>query len=135
MNKLAAVLAVLLLVTGCEWLDELLFPEDENILTEEELASGMCEITGWPDNPPEPVSIGLDWCPINVEFQVRSQAIYVAATWCAIAHSTTTPTPSQLAERRRVINQACDTLVLWDNNRPPGHTLPTCLCPPDRRHP
>ena len=42
-----------------------------------------CEVPGFP-YPDDVQSLGLNWCPSNVDFQLRSMALQAAGAWCAI---------------------------------------------------
>ena len=91
--------------------------------------TGECEIPGYP-RPSKPQSLGLSWCPSNVDFQLRSHALYAAGGWCAI-HGGSSSTPEQIAASYRQINHSCDTLeAMKSMNRGAK-----CVCPRDYRPP
>ena len=90
---------------------------------------GECEIPGYP-SPSNPQSLGLSWCPSNVDFQLRSFALYAAGGWCEI-HGGSSSTPEQIAASYRQINHSCDSLdAMKSMNRGAK-----CVCPRDYRPP
>ena len=119
-------LVLLWSLQSCDWLDSLLEVETEE---EEDVTNGesaTCAFSSWPVDPSTDfTTVGLSWCPVSVDFQVRVHAIQTAGAYCAIAHGTSS-TAAQIAARHAEINASCDLLEAWDNNRTGGAS---CLCP------
>lgn len=88
-----------------------------------EVGPTACEVPGFP-RPDDPQSLGLDWCPSSVGFQLRVFALQAAGGWCALRLGTSS-TPDQVAARHEQIKGACDRLdALAGNN-----SGPSCRCP------
>ena len=82
-----------------------------------------CEIPGFPV-PDDAESLGLDWCPSSVDFQLRVFALQAAGAWCGIRGGTSSM-PEQVEARHIEISAACDRLdALAGNN-----FGASCLCP------
>jgi len=67
-----------------------------------------CEVPGFP-YPNDVQSLGLNWCPSNVDFQLRALALQAAGAWCAILGGTSS-TPEQIAARHGEIVTVCGRL-------------------------
>ena len=81
-----------------------------------------CEVPGFP-YPDDVQSLGLNWCPSNVDFQLRAIALQAAGAWCGILGGTSA-TPEQIAARHSEIVAVCDRLdALADLSRV------SCRCP------
>ena len=76
--------------------------------------------SGYP-TPPNPISLGLSWCPATVGFQVRVFALQAAGAQCAIATGSSS-TPEQINARRQEIKAVCDRLTALG--------VTNCQCPP-----
>ena len=83
---------------------------------------GSCQIPGYP-RPANPRTLGLAWCPAQVDFQRRVFALQAAGAQCAMATGSSS-TPEQIQARRQEIKSACDRL---DALQSPD--IPTCQCP------
>lgn len=81
-----------------------------------------CEVPGFP-RPSDIQSLGLNWCPSNVDFQLRVIALQAAGAWCAILGGTSS-TPEQIAARHSEIVEICDRLDALDSL-----STVSCRCP------
>lgn len=81
-----------------------------------------CEVPGFP-RPADVQSLGLNWCPSNVDFQLRAIALQAAGAWCAILGGTSS-TPEQIAARHSEIGEICDRLDALDSL-----STVSCRCP------
>ena len=66
-----------------------------------------CEIPGYP-RLGDVASLGLDWCPGDVDLQVRAFALQAAIAWCAISGELSSA--GRVATRRAEIREMCDRL-------------------------
>ena len=85
-----------------------------------------CEVPGFP-YPNDFRSLGLNWCPSNVDFQLRAIGLQAAGAWCGILGGTSS-TPEQIAARHSEIVAACDRLDAMA-----GLSSLSCRCPTDYR--
>ena len=124
LKKWFPVLLVLWPLQTSDYLESLLDPEAE------EGESAACEFSSWPLDPGTDFTrVGLSWCPVSVDFQVRVHALQSAGAYCAIEHGTSSTT-AQIAARHAEINSACDVLDAYENQRVgAGFPGPTCVCP------
>lgn len=90
------------------------------------VGGGSCELPGYPSRAFDPRSLGLGWCPVDVDFQVRVMAIQAAAAQCALATGSSS-SPDQITARRNEIAASCERLAALDGRFGGGGR---CLCPP-----
>ena len=86
-------------------------------------SSPGCQLPGYPQVQ-DIASVGLRWCPVDVNFQIRSFAIQIAGAWCAL-DSGTSSTTDQIAARHAEINASCEILDAMGGS--------TCDCDLDPR--